>query len=171
MEPSKPDPALQTALLSLRDIVLPEPVSWLPQTWGWVLVAAVLTVGIVIAALRWTSRYRANAYRREALAMLEPIRRLLEQPATRSDGFRQLGELVKRTALAAWPRSEVASLSNEDWVAFLKDNGSTDTHALEWLLDDFEYHGRHVVAGLPSRVGTDVIVATRSWIESHDVSA
>jgi len=171
MEPPKPDPALQMALQSLHDIVLPEPVSWLPQTWGWMLVAAVLTAVVVIAALRWTMRYRANAYRREALSMLGPIQHLLDQPATRREGVRQLGELLKRTALAAWPRGEVASLSNKDWVSFLKEHGDSDTHVLEWLLDDFEYHGTDVVAGLTPRFGDDVIVATRSWIERHDVSA
>lgn len=171
MEPPKPDPALQTALQSLHDIVLPEPVSWLPQTWGWVLVAAVIMGGAIIATLRWVRRYRADAYRREALAMLDPIRELLEQPAARSEGVRQLGELLKRTALAAWPRGEVASLSNEDWVRFLTDHCDTDTHALKSFLDDFEYRDADALAHLPSWVGEDVIVATRSWIEQHDVSA
>ncbi len=171
MEAAGSDPELQGALRSMHDIVLPESVSWLPQTWGWLLMAAVIVVGTVIATLRWVRRYRANAYRREALAMLDSIRELLEQPSTQSEGVRRLGELLKRTALAAWPRSKVASLSNGDWVGFLMDHASTDTHAIGWLLDDFEYHGKDVVTQLPSPIGDDLIVATRSWIERHHVSA
>ncbi|MQY46183.1 DUF4381 family protein [Rhizobiales bacterium RZME27] len=171
MEPSGPNPALRMALQSLHDIVLPPPVSWWPQTWGWLLVAALVVGTCLVAALRWARRYRANAYRLEALSMLGPIQHLLSQPATRREGVRQVGELLKRTALAAWPRVEVASLTNDDWVGFLKKYGDTDTHAVEWLLNDFEYHSADCIAHLPSRVGDDVIVATRSWIERHDVSA
>jgi len=172
MEPLGADPVVQTALRSLHDIVLPEPISWLPQTWGWALVATILVASGLVLAVNWIRRYRANAYRREAKAILVEIRRLLDQPATRRDGIRQLGELLKRTALAAWARNEVASLSQEEWVRFLnKHCNSTDTRALGWLLQDIEYHSANTLAHLPSSVRDDILVATRDWIERHNVSA
>ncbi|WP_244656237.1 MULTISPECIES: DUF4381 domain-containing protein [unclassified Rhizobium] len=165
------DAALQTALRSLNDIVLPDPVSMMPQTWGWLVVAALLTAACTIAVFRWVRRYRADAYRREALAMLGTIRHLLEHPTTRREGVLRLGVLLKRTALAAWPRSEVASLSNADWAEFLANHGDTDTRTLEWLLTDFEYHDADAVAHLPSHVRDDVLATARAWIERHHVPA
>ncbi|WP_431673509.1 DUF4381 domain-containing protein [Rhizobium leguminosarum] len=173
MEPAaKLDPMTETALRSLHDIVVPAPVSWWPQTWGWSLVAALLTLTTLLVFLRWIKRYRANAYRREALTLLEGISGKLRHPATRPDAIRDLAEVLKRAALAAWQRDEVASLSGDGWVRFLDahdEDGTGDT--LERLLDDFEYHGAEIVADLPSNVCGDLVIAARKWIEQHHVSA
>lgn len=170
MEQAGPDPGLRTALRSLRDIAIPEPVSWLPQTWGWALIAAVLAALCVVKAFRWIQRYRANAYRREALRLLTEIQRLLAQSSTRPDGVRQLGELLKRTALAAWPRKQVASLSNQSWARFLRESdGTVSSSELSLLLDDAEYHGADELEHL--RTNAEVIAAARTWIERHHVSA
>ncbi|MBY2922305.1 DUF4381 domain-containing protein [Rhizobium leguminosarum] len=173
MEPeAKLDPMTEMALRSLHDIVVPAPVSWWPQTWGWALVAALLAFTALLVVLRWIRLYRANAYRREALALLEGISSKLRHPATRPDAIRDLAEILKRTALGAWPREEVASLSGDGWVRFLDahdEDGTGDT--LERLLDDFEYHGAEIVADLPSNVCGDLVIAARKWIEQHHVSA
>ncbi|MDU0311082.1 DUF4381 domain-containing protein [Rhizobium sp. 10PS4] len=166
------DPTMEAALRSLHDIAMPEPVSWMPQTWGWAVLATALLVMLVLAGFRWVLRYRANAYRREALALLVVIEERLRRPETRRDGIRELGEVLKRTALAAWPRDEVAALSGESWVLFLDaHNDDKAGHAIQQLLDDFEYHGAEVVADLPSNVCGDLVIAARNWIERHHVSA
>ena len=173
MEPiAKLDPMTEAALRSLHDVATPEPVSWMPQTWGWAVLAGALLVMLVLTATRWLLRYRANAYRREALSLLPQISEQLSKPATRRDGIRNLGEVLKRTALAAWPRTEVASLSGDAWVRFLDvqdDDGLV--RALGRFLDDVEYHGADVVACLPSNVCSDLVVAARNWIERHHVPA
>ncbi|NYT32753.1 DUF4381 domain-containing protein [Rhizobium sp. WYCCWR 11128] len=173
MEPAaKLDPMTDMALRSLHDIVVPAPVSWWPQAWGWTLVAALLAFAALLVLLRWIRRHRCNAYKREALTLLEGVANRLRHPATRPDAIRDLAEVLKRTALAAWPREEVASLSGDGWVRFLDahdQDGAGDT--LERLLDDFEYHGAEIVAGLPSNVCGDLVIAARKWIEQHHVSA
>ncbi|MGO6678735.1 DUF4381 domain-containing protein [Rhizobium leguminosarum] len=173
MEPAaKLDPMTETALRSLHDIVVPAPVSWWPQTWGWALVAALLALAVLIVLLRWIRRYRANAYRREALALLEGVADRLRHPATRPDAIQDLAEVLKRTALAAWPRGQVASLSGDGWVRFLDAHDEDGTgETLERLLDDFEYHRAEIVADLPSNVCGDLVIAARKWIEQHHVSA
>ncbi|MGO7153335.1 DUF4381 domain-containing protein [Rhizobium leguminosarum] len=169
MEPAaKLDPITETALRSLHDIVVPAPVSWWPQTWGWAVVAALLVFAALLVTLRRIKRYRANAYRREALTLLEGVADKLRHPATRPDAIRELAEVLKRTALAAWPRDEVASLSGDGWVRFLDAHDEDRTgDTLERLLDDFEYHGAEIVAGLPSNVCSDLVIAARRWIEQH----
>ncbi|TCU08396.1 DUF4381 domain-containing protein [Rhizobium sullae] len=166
------DPTTEAALRSLHDIAMPEPVSWMPQTWGWaVLIGAILAM-LALAGLRWLLHYRANAYRREALALLVAVEERLRRPETRQDGIRELGEVLKRAALAAWPRADVASLSGGSWVSFLDAHDDDKAgHALERLLDDLEYHGAQVVSDLPSNLCGDLVAAARDWIERHHVPA
>ncbi|MBY3169908.1 MULTISPECIES: DUF4381 domain-containing protein [Rhizobium] len=173
MEPTaKLDPAAEAALRSLHGLAMPEPVSWMPQTWGWAVLVGAMLVMLALAGLRWLLHYRADAYRREALALLVVIEERLRRPETRHEGVLELGEILKRTALAAWPRREVASLSGDGWVRFLDaydEDGAG--RALERLLDDFEYHGAEIVADLPSNVCGDLVAAARDWIERHHVPA
>ncbi len=39
----------------------------------------------------------------------------------------QFSALIKRTALAAWPREQVASLSGDDWLNFLNQTAKTES--------------------------------------------
>jgi len=173
MEPATQlDPVAEAALRSLRDIALPQPVSWMPQTWGWALLAGLLVVAILVALFAWIRRYRRNAYRREALRLLDDIVVDIRNPSRRERGIHALTELLKRTALAAWPRSDVAALSGAAWARFLDERDhSRAATALARLLDDFEYHDRSVVAGLPSNVADDLVLRSRRWIARHHVSA
>ena len=102
-------------LSALRDVLEPPPVSWAPQTVGWLVVAAVAAVAAAVALRRAVRRYRADGYRRAALAELARIE--AELPATAAAPA--VAALLKRTALAAYPRAEVATLTGADWLAFL----------------------------------------------------
>ncbi|WP_110685890.1 DUF4381 domain-containing protein [Salinicola aestuarinus] len=90
----------------------PAPIAWWPQTWGW------LVLGLVIAALlawrgwRRYRQWRADRYRREALAELR-------QRLAQGEGIVALAEVLRRTALAAFPRQAVASLRGDAWGRFL----------------------------------------------------
>jgi hypothetical protein len=99
MVPQPQEAAAPQTLEGLADIVVPEPVSLTPQTAGWIILGViVIALLATVAVLAWR-RYRRNAYRREALALVESTP-LIALPA-----------LVKRVALAAAPRTEVASLT------------------------------------------------------------
>ena len=81
------------ALAGLQELPLPPPVSYVPQTIGWVIVAAVL--GVIAALIVWrvVRHRRLNAYRREALAELELIERaaLEDAPHPTSPRFAEGG--------------------------------------------------------------------------------
>ncbi|MDN3273591.1 DUF4381 domain-containing protein [Frankia sp. RB7] len=101
----------------LVDISLPHEVGLWPQTWE-SRIAIVLLLTIVIASAWRLVRYRrVNRYRREALAELSSM----EQ--TNSSGREQLLTgltlLVRRTALTAFSREQVASLAGPAWLSFL----------------------------------------------------
>ncbi|MDK4742520.1 DUF4381 domain-containing protein [Rhizobium sp. CNPSo 3464] len=171
MGPATPttDPMTEIALRSLRDIAVPPPVSWMPQTWGWAVLATILVVVLLVVFLRWLKAYRANAYRREALAQLAEIEEKIRDPVARGDGLRELAALLKRVMLAGWGRPAVAEIAGAAWVRFLSEHGDEKAStALERLLDDLEYHGN---AEPPPDVVDQAVPAARSWIGHHHVSA
>jgi Ca-activated chloride channel family protein len=104
-------------LVDLIDQLVPPPeppaISMMPQTWGWIILAACLLVAVLIVFWRWRTRYLAIAYQREALAAL------------RADGSnpQTVALVLRRCALAAFPRSDVAGLSGTEWLAFLDRTG------------------------------------------------
>ncbi|WP_226898531.1 DUF4381 domain-containing protein [Mangrovicoccus algicola] len=107
-----------TDLLSLLDRLVqpppPPPVPMWPQTWGWAALAGLVLVAAALALWRLAVIRRRNAYRRAALAELA---RAGGDPAA-------ISAILRRTALAAWPRAEVAGLSGRDWTAFLERTGA-----------------------------------------------
>ncbi|WP_040677639.1 DUF4381 domain-containing protein [Rhizobium mesoamericanum] len=166
------DPTTETALRSMHDIVVPAPVSWLPQTWGWGLLGSVAVALLLVWGFIALGRYRRNAYRREALQLLDAIRDDIRSPATRKDGIHRLSELMKRTALAAWPRLTVACLTGSDWNKFLKATSEeAPGRALEKLFDDFEYRAEASIDLLPANIGDDLVADARRWIVRHHVPA
>ena len=104
-------------LHGIDEIQLPAPVSWWPQTLGWqlLLLAVLLWLGwyLVGRGRRWW-RYR---YRRLALAQLADLEK--QAAAGSNTALRHLPELLKATALHAYPRVEVAGLHGEAWLEFL----------------------------------------------------
>jgi hypothetical protein len=95
--------------------VVPEPIPWTPQTIGWAIAAAWLVATVLIAALAWLRAWRANRYRREALAALTTV-----------GSGHELAVLVRRAALAAYPRAQVAHLCGSDWAEFLSLSSGRD---------------------------------------------
>ncbi|MEM8498924.1 MAG: DUF4381 domain-containing protein [Pseudomonadota bacterium] len=107
----------------IEEIVFPPAVSWLPSTPAWKLLGMVLFVLIIIFLFKAAKTWRRNEYRRNA------VRRIAEMRANvRSieDGYwQQLSELpavMKITALHAYPRELIASLSGQSWLDFLNES-------------------------------------------------
>lgn len=171
--PPGPDPLTRLALEKLNDIVLPQPVSWLPQTWGWLALALIFLALIAWALLRRHRHYVANRYRREALAELARIEAKLDVADDRGQAIAGIAELVKRVALKAWPRTATAALSGKAWLAFLEqhDGGDFSTAPAARLLDDLEYHSRDTLAGVDESDARQFAGLARRWIERHHVSA
>jgi hypothetical protein len=74
-------------------------------------------------------RWQRNRYRREALAALARIEAAIETGTAggiaRNETLPALAELLKRTALTACPREQVAALTGPAWFAFLDQTGGT----------------------------------------------
>ena len=135
----------------LEEVPEPPPVAMTPQTPGWI-VLGVIVAALLFLALRWAvRRHREEAYRRAALRELDEAG---DDPAA-------ISNVLRRTALAAYPREQVAGLAGPDWLAFL----------------DRSYEGAgfadgagKVFAIVPYKaIASDPAAAklARSWIKGH----
>jgi len=158
------------ALKGLADLALPGPVSWLPQTWGWAVVGAVLLVLLVWGLVRWRRRWKANRYRAEAVAEIAALEATLGDRAARAPALAAMPPIVKRAALAAWPRSEVARLSGPAWVKFLRAHGELPKEAAR-LLEDAEYRPVGMLAAVSEAEARACARALRAWVKEHRASA
>jgi hypothetical protein len=167
------DAVARAALAQLADVTAPPQVSWMPQTWGWALLAALVLAGVIWSVVRWRRQRAANRYRIEALAALARLEVALSDPASRGEALAAIPPLIKRTALAVWPRSDVASLSGDAWLAFLGRHhaGDAPPGIAGRLLADAEYRSTASLAAMPIEDARACVRTARLWIERHRVSA
>lgn len=107
------DPAMQ-----LRDIHLPDPVSWWPPAPGWwmLLVMSILLFFSVRGFLRMK---KARRVRVAAMNELESLSVVFNQTQDAHRLVKALSVLLRRICLSYYPRFNVAGLTGEAWLAFL----------------------------------------------------
>lgn len=146
-------------LIRLHEITVPEPVSMLPQSWGWWM--PVLAVLLLLLWKLWClyRMWRFNAYRRAALRELDAL-------PLDAHGYAPLPAILKRVALHSFGRPAVAGLTGADWTAFLNRTwagGHFDSGDLDLL---------HQLAVMPSGYTGSKGIAPllqkcRGWIRQH----
>jgi Ca-activated chloride channel family protein len=147
----------------LIDIPLPHAVSLWPATWPLRIVIALVLVALAVTGWRAVRAFIANRYRREALKELSRITGASQVSAASTADA--LAVLVRRTALAVFPREQIAPLSGAAWLAFLdRSYGGEDfSRGAGRLLESAAYDPRPVTAA-------DVASLTglvRRWIDTH----
>lgn len=138
----------------LSEVPEPAPISMMPQTGGWLVMLVLLLVGLLYGLRRAFMRHKANAYRRAALAELHSLPATPAAPAAYAD-------LLRRTALVAFPRSDVAALTGADWLAFLDQTygGSGFSQGAGQTIATAPYRPTDTPKGLQPLV--------QKWIKSH----
>ncbi len=90
----------------LKELGLPAPISYAPQTWGWwVLLGILIGVALLMGARRYLE-WKRNRYRREALVQLAELQSRSDQMSA----LRNLPELLKRVALSMPPNRNIPSV-------------------------------------------------------------
>src|SRR5262249_19975429 len=105
------------SLERLHDIVAPGAVPWWPPAPGWYWLMGFLFLIVLALAAHWILQWQHNRYRREALAQLAQWETEGKSPGQRAAALLALAELLKRTALTAYPREQVATLTGAKWFA------------------------------------------------------
>ena len=125
------------AAQQLRDIHLPEDISWWPPAPGWWLLALLSMVALVLVVHAAVKFYRANAYRRQALQHLQLISQ--QWPTPNAEATTAVMTLLKRVALSAWPQYHYSALPLSQFIDALNTHCATaplqlDTADIERLL-------------------------------------
>ena len=147
--------------------MLPETIAWWPSAPGWQVLALILLAWLLLRTIRLARRWWRNRYRREVLRQLKQLQQQAGNKAL--DVVASLPYYIKVTALQAYPRAEVASLSGENWLAFLDAHYSGPSFA--------EGTGRKLLAvsylprqrwQLDDNESNRLIQMARQWIAKHD---
>jgi len=162
----------QTANASLEgliEITPPQSVSYRPETVGWFVL-----LGLLLLCLGWIiyqrwRRQKANQYRRWALEKLDNINRTIQQNLGKEKPLREIPILVKRTALHAYPREEIASLSGEAWLRFLDAsyNGTGFTDGPGQILAQTAYLPSNELEACNKEDISLLLKLVRKWIKKH----
>ena len=154
----------QDPLAALHPLREPVAIGWWPPAPGWWLLAALVLAAMLALAWQALRRYRANAYRRRALAQLAELAAGYQQHADPQRFLADTNALLKSVALLAYPRREVAACSGAKWLALLNCS-----------LRQEEQFPEGFVSGAYTRqcprIDTDQILrAASSWIRRHEAS-
>jgi hypothetical protein len=152
----------------LHEILIPEPVSFLPQTIGWLIVAILLLSLAAWIGYRWRRYRQANRYRSLALLRISQIEAELAGPA-RVSALASIPRLVKRVALEAYPREEVASLSGNAWLEFLDESygGKDFTEGSGRLLPVLSYVTPEYLEVIREKEISGLTRLVKVWIKKH----
>jgi hypothetical protein len=106
----------------LRDIHLPEAVSWWPPAPGWwgLLGLIVLSLAVFYLLRSWRKRRRL---RNSAMLELRQICEAFDQHHDDLRLIRELSVLLRRIVISYFPRTDVASLTGDEWLRFLDNCG------------------------------------------------
>jgi hypothetical protein len=107
---------MPTTQLPLKDIHLPEAIGWWPPAIGWWLLA--VFIPLLMLFLYWlykrlTRKTAINTAKKNLAAIKE------NSALDNNQKLRELSMLLRRVAITINPRTEVASLTGGQWLAFL----------------------------------------------------
>ena len=125
MDPRPPiDPgATGDPLAALRAYHMPDPIAWWPPAAGWWVLLILLLAAAAVATWWLALRRSGSAAARHARRELKRLRRELASSDDNARFIRQLSKLLRRYALAVFPRHQVAALTGEAWLRFLDTHG------------------------------------------------
>ena len=129
---------MPTTQLPLKDIHLPEAIGWWPPAIGWWLLA--VFIPLVIAFLYWLYKHLTSKTAiKTAKKNLAAIKHNPE--LDNNQKLRELSMLIRRVAISVTPRTEVASLTGRQWLAFLDKSvtGAPFSEGCGQLLADAPY--------------------------------
>ncbi len=148
-------------LIELLDLLEPAPepvpISWMPQTAGWIWLGLAVIVALFMGIRQLIRHRRANAYRRAGLAALRAV----------GDDPTRIATVIRRTALAGFPRSQIAGRTGEAWLRFLDDTmaGSGFATGAGRVLIEAPYKSAGQIPDYPSGLSE----LAQQWIRKHTV--
>ena len=109
--------------LPLRDIHLPDPISWWPLPIGWWIVAGGVFLLIIITIITLRRLFRLTL-KKEATRILNQIEKTFQENQHGSDCIAALSILLRRIVITRHPKG--AGVIGEEWLRLLDSPKSPD---------------------------------------------
>ncbi|MCK5727546.1 MAG: DUF4381 domain-containing protein [Thiotrichaceae bacterium] len=123
-QPTAPDNTFEQ--LQLADIHLPNTATDWPPAYGWWILLA-CGMGLLVILLRYQiKRRKRHSQQKKIQTQLSQLEQQLKQDQS-VETLAKINTLLKRIALQCYPQKKVASLSGQQWLAFL-DQSSQSKH-------------------------------------------
>ena len=104
--------------LDLRDIHLPDPISWWPIAPGWWLV--IVSLFLIIAVIFILRKiYLGKQLKRDIISELENIKQQFHQTQNKSQLAKSLSILLRRASITHYPENNIAGLTGNNWLNYL----------------------------------------------------
>lgn len=171
MIPSEDEYFGNLALKGFQQPSVPDSIQWLPLAPGWYLLGLIVVMLAAWKMYEALKKYQANAYRREALSRQQWLNKKLANGELSTKTYLQsLRQLIKATALRAYPRTEVAALSGSDWQVFLnsKIDKACFSDATQKLMDATVYQQQYEP---DQQLLKDFSSSVSRWITQHHAIA
>jgi hypothetical protein len=155
--------------LPLRDIHLPDPVSWWPPAPGWwlLLAAAALILASIVLLVFLRKRRRLK---RSVKAELVALRQHYQQQHDRLQLVQSLSALMRRACISFYPRQNAAGLTGDRWLQYLDSTAQRK---------EFEHGTGRILATAPylptsSKIDTDLdelLALCEDWLKTQPYPA
>lgn len=151
-------------LNDLADIHLPNGVSWWPLAPGWWMLLALIVI-IAVVILLWLRKHKRNHYRLLAQHELNGVLAQYQEHKSTATYLQHLSQLLRRTAMMAYPRTFNNSIKGEDWLNWL------DMHCNAYQDSFSQGAGRALLIGPYQKTPQADITALHQlslhWIKHH----
>jgi hypothetical protein len=119
---------LNPETLNLRDIHLPEPISWWPPAPGW-WILLITTIFIIAAAIILRKIYLRKQLKRDIKAELDNIKQQFQQTQNKSQLAKSLSILLRRASISYYPKADIAGLTGDSWLRYLDESNARSSAA------------------------------------------
>lgn len=137
--------------LELRDIHLPDAISWWPPAPGWWIIAGVLVLTLLLGYMA-RKYYRSKAIHRHIVTEIETIKNNYQSNKNTYTLIQSLSVLLRRCCISFYPRHETAGLTGKDWLRYL----------------DSTYPEKHASSDCPFQQGVGKILASAPYMAEHN---
>jgi len=149
----------------LRDVHLPEPISWWPLAYGWWLLMVLCLLAIAASVVLLIKTKRRNRYRKDALLELKKCYSLWQKNQNTVLYLQSVNAVLKRSIQHSDGASYMLRLSGADWVTGLNKLvvKPLSEHTQEAL-------SVHCYQESPETDVDDVQANALEWVKSHKAS-
>lgn len=144
--------------LPLRDIHLPDSISWWPPAIGWWILLGVICVGIIV--LLWLSR---PTLKKEALKALHRIEKEFLQTGNAEKSMSELSVLFRRVVMSQKNSMKSGGVTGNAWLALLDKqiNETEFSNGMGQILLTGPYQRR-----IEKESVSEIIKLCRKWVKS-----